>query len=206
MTTFDVVTPQQWAAARAELRAREIEEADARAAVNAARRQMPAMAVQKDYALDGPAGPASLADAFEGRPQLVMYHFMFDPSWSQGCPYCSQIIDSVGHLAHMNALGTTFAAVSRAPQAKIQPFRQRMGWQHPWYSDASGDFNRDFDATDDRGAISVFLRDGDTVYRTYSAYDDAIDLHLLDYSYLDLTPLGLAPGGPWPRHHDRYES
>lgn len=206
MTSFDVVTPEQWAAARAELRAQEIKEARARAAVNAARRAMPATVVEKDYELDGPAGRVSLADIFEGRPQLVVYHFMFDPSWSQGCPYCSHIIDNVGHLAHMNALGTTFATVSRAPQAKIQPFRHRMGWQHPWYSDASGDFNRDFDATDDRGAINVFLRDQDTVYRTYTAYDDAIDLYLLDYSYLDLTPLGLAPGGPFPRHHDRYGS
>jgi predicted dithiol-disulfide oxidoreductase (DUF899 family) len=206
MATFDVVTPDAWAAARAELRAREIEEAEARAAVNAARRRLPATAVEQEYVLDGPAGPVTLAGAFEGRPQLILYHFMFHPSWSQGCPYCSHVIDNIGHLAHMNALGTTFATVSRAPQAKIQPFRQRMGWQHPWYSDASGDFNRDFDATDDRGAINVFLRDGDAVYRTYTAYDDAIDLHLLDYSYLDLTPLGLAPGGPWPRHHDRYGS
>lgn len=206
MTTFEVVTPEQWAAARAELRAQEIEEARARAAINAARRRMPATAVQKDYVLDGPEGTVSLAQAFDGRPQLVVYHFMFQPSWEQGCPYCSHILDNVGHLAHVNALGTTFATVSSAPQAKIQPFRQRMGWEHPWYSDPSGDFNRDFDATDERGAINVFLRDGDAVYRTYTAYDDAVDLFLLDYSYLDLTPLGLAPRGPWPRHHDRYGS
>ena len=204
MTSFEVVTPDQWAAARTELRAQEIEETKAREALNAVRRAMPATAVERDYVLDGPKGPASLADVFEGRPQLIVYHFMFRPDWSQGCPYCSHIIDNVGHLAHMNALGTTFAAVSSAPQAKIQPFRARMGWQHPWYTDSSGEFNRDFDATDERGAINVFLREGDTVYRTYTAYDDAIDLHLLDYSYLDLTPLGLAPGGQWPRHHDRY--
>jgi len=204
MTSFEVVTPDKWATAHTELRALEIEEAKAREALNAARRAMPATAVERDYVLDGPAGPASLADVFEGRPQLIVYHFMFRPDWSQGCPYCSHIIDNVGHLAHMNALGTTFAAVSSAPQAKIQPFRARMGWQHPWYTDSSGEFNRDFDATDERGAINVFLREGDTVYRTYTAYDDAIDLHLLDYSYLDLTPLGLAPGGQWPRHHDRY--
>lgn len=206
MTTLEIVTPDQWAAARAELRVQEIEEARARAAVNAARRQLPATRVEQDYVLDGPAGPVTLAAAFEGRPQLVVYHFMFRPDWEQGCPYCSHILDNVGHLAHINALGTTFATVSSAPQAKIQPFRERMGWHHPWYSDASGNFNRDFDATDDRGAINVFLRDSDTVYRTYTAYDDAMDLHLLDYSYLDLTPLGLAPGGPWPRHHDRYAS
>jgi predicted dithiol-disulfide oxidoreductase (DUF899 family) len=205
MPTFDVVSPQQWAAARDELRAEEAREAEARAAVNEARRRMPAVRVEKDYEFDGPAGPATLPDLFEGRPQLLVYHFMFDPSWGQGCKYCSLIIDSVGHLAHLNALGTTFAAVSRAPQSKIQPFRQRMGWQLPWYS-APGDFNADFDATDDRGALTVFLRDGDAVYRTYSAYDDEIDLHILDYSYLDLTPVGLAPGHEWPRHHDQYGS
>ena len=206
MTTLNVVTPDQWAAARAELRAQEIEEAKARAAVNAARRQLPVTPVEQDYVLDGPTGAANLADVFEGRPQLVVYHFMFRPAWDQGCPYCSHIIDNVGHLAHMNALGTTFATVSSASQAKIQPFRERMGWQQPWYSDTSGEFNRDFDATDERGAISVLLRDGGTVYRAYAAYDDAIDLHLLDYTYLDLTALGLAPGGPWPKHHDRYGS
>jgi len=206
MTTFEVVTPAQWAAARAELRAQEIEEGRAREALNAARRRLPAVRVEKDYVLDGPSGPACLADMFEGRPQLVVYHFMFRPGWDQGCPYCSHVIDNIGHLAHVNALGTTFTTVSSAPQAKIQPFRERMGWQHTWYSDTTGDFNRDFDATDERGAINVFLRDADTVYRTYTAYDDAIDLHLLDYSYLDLTPLGLAPGGPWPKHHDRYGS
>jgi predicted dithiol-disulfide oxidoreductase (DUF899 family) len=205
MPAFDVVSPEQWTAARNKLRAQEADEAKARAEVNTARRSMPAVAVEKVYQFDGPQGPAALPDLFEGRPQLVVYHFMFDPSWSQGCKYCSQVIDGVGHLAHMNALGTTFAAVSRAPQAKIRPFRQRMGWQLPWYT-AGPEFNADFDATDDRGALTVFLRDGDTVYRTYSAYDDEVDLYLLDSSYLDLSPLGIAPGGEWPRHHDKYGS
>lgn len=205
MTTFDVVTPDQWTAAREELRALEAEEARSREAVNAARRRLPAVRVQKDYVFDGPSGRVDLLAIFEERPQLVIYHFMFKPDWDQGCPYCSHVIDNVGHLAHVNALGTTFAAVSSAPQAKIQPFRDRMGWQLPWYSAVSGDFNADFHATDERGALTVFLRDGDAVYHTYSAYDDEIDLHMLDYSYLDLTPLGLSPGGPWPKHHDRYQ-
>jgi predicted dithiol-disulfide oxidoreductase (DUF899 family) len=203
MPTFEVVSPQQWTAARDYLRTLEAEEASAREAVNAARRRMPAVRLTKEYILDGQDGPVSLAGAFEGRSQLVLYHFMFLPNWAEGCKYCSLIIDGVGHLAHMNALGTTFAAASRAPQSKIQPFRHRMGWQMPWYT-VDAEFNTDFGASDDRGALTVLLRDGDTVYRTYFAYDDEVDLHILDGSYLDLTPVGLAPGTEWPRHHDRY--
>jgi predicted dithiol-disulfide oxidoreductase (DUF899 family) len=205
MATLDVVSRDKWTAARDDLRALEAEEAEARSAVNAARRRMPAVRVEKDYQFDSPAGAVRLTDMFEGRPQLVVYHFMFQPQWDQGCPYCSHIIDNVGHLAHMNALGTTFAAVSSAPQAKIQPFRERMGWQLPWYSANSRDFNDDFHATDERGALTVFLREDDAVYHTYSAYDDEVDLHILDSSYLDLTPLGLSQAQPWPKHHDRYQ-
>jgi predicted dithiol-disulfide oxidoreductase (DUF899 family) len=204
MPTIDVVSAADWAAARAKLRTLETQEASARQAVNAARRRMPAVRVDKQYAFDGPAGRVTLADLFEGRPQLIVYHFMFLPGWSAGCPYCSHIIDSVGHLAHPNALGTTLAAVSRAPQSKIGPFRDRMGWQIPWYSAVGTDFNDDFQATDERGALTVFLRDQDAIYHTYSAHDEEIDLHILDSTYLDLTPLGLPPGQPWPQHHDRY--
>lgn len=206
MPTFDVVTPADWEAARAKLRTLEAEEASAREAVNAARRQMPAVRVEKDYAFDGPDGRIGLAEMFEGRPQLIVYHFMFLPSWSAGCPYCSHIIDNVGHLAHLNALGTTFAAVSRAPQSKIGPFRDRMGWQIPWYSAVGTDFNDDFHATDERGALTVFLRRGDGIYHTYSAYDEEVDLHILDGTYVDLTPLGLPPSQPWPQHHDKYRA
>jgi len=204
MPTFDVVSPADWEAARATLRTLEAEEASARQAVNAARRRMPAVQVDKAYAFDGPAGRVGLIDLFEGRPQLIVYHFMFLPSWSAGCPYCSHVIDSIGHPAHLNALGTTFAAVSRAPQAKIGPFRARMGWQIPWYSAVGTDFNEDFHATDERGALTVFLRDGAAVYHTYSAYDDEIDLHILDSSYTALPPLGLPPGQPWPRPNANY--
>ena len=206
MPTFEVVSPQQWEAARDDVRAREAEAAQARDAVNAARRQLPAVRVEKAYRFEGPSGPASLLDLFDGRRQLIVYHFMFAPSWAQGCPYCSHVIDNVPHLAHINALDTTFAAVSTAPQAKIQPFRERMGWQMPWYTAVGRDFYDDFRATEERGALNVFLRDGDAVYHTYSAYDDEVDLSMLDSSYLDLTPLGLPPAGPWPKHHDRYST
>jgi len=206
MPTFEVVSLEQWEAARSDLRAQEAEAAKARDAVNAARRQLPAVMVAKDYQFDGPAGPASLLDLFEGRRQLVLYHFMFRSTWAEGCPMCSHIIDNVGHLAHFNALDTTFAAVSMAPQEKIQPFRARMGWQIPWYTAIGPDFYEDFRANEERGALNVFLRDGETIYHTYWAYDGDVDLTMLSESYLDLTPLGLPPAGPWPKHHDRYGS
>jgi predicted dithiol-disulfide oxidoreductase (DUF899 family) len=210
MTDLKVVSPGEWAAARKELRAKEIEEAGARADLNAARRAMPAVKVDQEYVLDGPDGEVSLLEVFEGRRQLVVYHFMFDPSWDQGCRFCSHVIDNVGNLAHLRALGTTFAVVSRAQLPKIQAFRARMGWSVPWYSSFGSDFNEDFSATADgseRGGFSVFLRDGGSVYRTYEAFDDAVDLHLLDSSYIDLAPLGIAAdqaAQPWPLHHDKY--
>jgi predicted dithiol-disulfide oxidoreductase (DUF899 family) len=206
MPTFDVVTAEQWEAARSDLRAQEAEAAKAHEAVNAARRKLPAVLVDKDYQFDGPAGRASLLDLFEGRKQLIVYHFMFQPGWDEGCPMCSHMMDNVGHLAHFNALGTTFAAVSMASQAKIRPFRARMGWQMPWYTSVSYDFYADFHATEERGALTVFLRDGDAVYHTYSAYDGEVDLTMLEESYLDLTQLGLPSAGLWPKHHDRYGS
>lgn len=206
MPTFEVVSPEQWEVARGELRAQEADAAKAREAVNAARRELPAVMVDKDYQFEGPDGPASLLDLFDGRRQLIVYHFMFRSTWDQGCPMCSHMIDNVGHLAHFNALGTTFVAVSMAPQEKIQPFRARMGWQLPWYTSVSYDFYEDFHATEERGALTVFLRDGDAVYHTYSAYDGEVDLTMLTESYLDLTPLGLPPAGLWPKHHDRYGS
>jgi predicted dithiol-disulfide oxidoreductase (DUF899 family) len=204
MPTFEIVSPEQWEAALSDLRDQEAEAAKAREAVNAARRRLPAVLVQKDYQFDGPAGPASLLDLFEGREQLIVYHFMFRPNWAEGCPMCSHIIDNVGHLAHINALDTTFVAVSKAPQEKIQAFRERMGWQVPWYTAVSQDFYEDFRATEERGALNVFLRDGDAVYHTYWAYDGQVDLTMLEESYLDLTPLGMPPAAPWPKHHDRY--
>jgi predicted dithiol-disulfide oxidoreductase (DUF899 family) len=212
VTTLQVVSPDQWAAARDELRVQEAEEAKARAALNDARRRLPAVKVEKDYAFEGPEGTVSLLEMFGGRRQLITYHFMFDPDWEQGCPYCSHIIDNVGHLAHLHALDTTFAIVSQAPISKIEPFRARMGWSIPWYSLAGNDFNYDFHSKaekSERGGLNVFLRDGESVLHTYSAYDGEIDLHMLDSSYVDLVSLGLSgyqEPQSWPRHHDKYDS
>jgi predicted dithiol-disulfide oxidoreductase (DUF899 family) len=210
LTGPKVVSPREWAAAHEELRALEVEEAAARAALNVARRSMPAVRVDKEYVLRGPAGEVSLLALFEGRRQLVVYHFMFDPSWDQGCRFCSRIVDNIGHPAHHHALGTTLVLVSRAGLPKIQDFKARMGWSLPWYSSFDSDFNDDFSATAqgvERGGFSVFLRDGDSIYRTYEAFDDAVDLHLLDSSYIDLAPLGFVAdqaAQAWPQHHDKY--
>ena len=116
---------------------------------------------RRNTVFDGPAGTVSLLDMFEGRLQLIVQHFMFDPAWDEGCPVCSYQADSVGNLAHLHARNTTFAAVSRAPIGKIEPFRQRMGWSFPWYSSLGSDFNYDFHVTHDeeRRADRVELQD-----------------------------------------------
>ena len=230
----EVVSSDQWLKARRELRRQEAELFAARDAVSAARRELPAVAVGTDYVFDGPGGRATLPDLFEGRRQLIVYHFMFDPAWDQGCKHCSFLTDSIAHPAHLHSRDTTIALVSRAPLAKIEPFRRRMGWILPWYSSYGSSFNYDFHVTLDeavapvaydfrdkatlerdgepfytegeQGGVSVFLRDGDRVLHTYSAYGDNMELLQGTYNYLDLTPLGRqdAPGRPWLRHHDRY--
>ncbi len=234
MTRPHVVSAAEWLTARKELLAKEDEFAAAREAVSAARRDLPVVEVEKDYVYEGPDGKVRLLDLFEGRRQLIVYHFMFDPAWDEGCKHCSFMIDNVGHLSHLHALNTTFAVVSRAPLAKIQAFKERMGWSVPWYSSFGTEFNYDFHTTLDetvapveynfkdkatleadgefwftegeQGGVSVFLRDADTVFHTYSVYGDGTDLLHGTYNYLDLTPLGRqdGPGRPWLRHHDRY--
>jgi predicted dithiol-disulfide oxidoreductase (DUF899 family) len=224
MDTPQVVSPEEWLAARKELLAREKEVTRAKDAVDAARRSLPALEVTKDYTLAGPDGPVSLPDLFEGRRQLITYHFMWRhagsgfPGEDQGCPTCSFLADGIGHLSHLHACGTTLVLVSRAPIASIARFRQRMGWQVPWYSSYGSDFNYDFHASfhenaapieynylgkaelertmpyirpgTDGPGVSVFLRDGDRVLHTYSAYARGLDPLLAAYRWLELTPLG----------------
>ncbi|HEX2819689.1 MAG TPA: DUF899 family protein [Streptosporangiaceae bacterium] len=231
MSIPQVVSASEWLTARQELLAAEEAAARALAAATARRRALPAVQVTKDYVFEGTAGKASLLDLFEGRRQLIIQHFMFDPSWDEGCPYCSYEADSVGQLAHLHACDTTFAVVSRAPMSKIEPFRQRMGWSFPWYSSLGSDFNYDFHVTHDeqvapieynyktkqelieagqdffarpgeKGGVSVFVRDGETVLHTYSGYGKATDLLCVTDLYLDLTPLGRQDAEL--RHHDRY--
>ncbi|MCA1655679.1 MAG: DUF899 domain-containing protein [Pseudonocardiaceae bacterium] len=188
----------------------------ARDELNAERRMLPMVRVDKDYVFEGPEGKVTLADLFDGRRQLIVYHFMFDPAWDAGCAGCSRLVDNIGHLAHLHARDTSLVAVSRAPLAKLTAFRERMGWTLPWYSSFGSDFNYDFHVTLDESVapveynyrdreellarygnaageghgVSVFLRDGDTICHTYSAYARGTDLLNGTSNFLDLTPLG----------------
>lgn len=211
-----IVSRDEWLVARRRLLVREKEFTRQRDALNAERRNLPMTEIDKAYVFEGRDGKASLLDLFEGRSQLLIYHFMFDPSWEDGCPSCSFLTDSIGHLAHLHARDTTLALVSRAPLAKIEPFRQRMGWVIPWYSSFGSDFNYDFHVTLDESVgpveynyrgiaelgpewqgwsgemhgISAFLRHGDRVFHTYSSYARGTDLISSTYNWLDLTARG----------------
>ncbi|MGW5865498.1 DUF899 domain-containing protein [Streptomyces sp. NPDC055239] len=224
----DIVTREEWLAARKELLAKEKAATRARDALNAERRRLPMVEIEKEYLFDGSDGKATLFDLFAGDAQLIVYHFMFAPEWDAGCRSCSAFIDQIGHLAHLRARSTNFIAVSRAPFTKILPFKARMGWTVPWYSSNDSDFNHDFDATVDKGegsyeqpGLSCFLRDGDRVFHTYSTYDRGLDWMASYSSFLDLTALGRqeeweepkgrstglgAPAGSSRlRYHDEYE-
>jgi predicted dithiol-disulfide oxidoreductase (DUF899 family) len=228
MSLPEIVPREQWHAAREELLAKEKAATRARDALNAERRRLPMVEIDQEYVFEGGDGKATLPDLFEGRPQLVIYHFMFAPEWDAGCRSCSGFLDQIGHLAHLKARGTTFAAVSRAPYTKILPFKARMGWTVPWYSSYGTDFNRDFEVTLERAGesverpgISCFLRDGERVFHTYSTYERGLDGLGSTTSLLDLTALGRqeewerpegratalgAPaGGVRMRYHDEYE-
>jgi predicted dithiol-disulfide oxidoreductase (DUF899 family) len=193
MNLPEVVSRAEWLVARDELLVKEKADTRARDRLNAERRGLPMVEVDKEYVFEGPDGEVRLAGLFEGRMQLVVYHFMFDPEWDAGCRSCSGFLDQIGHLAHLNARGTTFAAVSRAPFAQIVPFKKRMGWTVPWYSSAGSDFNVDYDATREDGeypGISVFLHHDERVFHTYSAYARGVDSIGFTTNLLDLTALG----------------
>ena len=226
-----VVSRAEWLVARKALLEREKAATRQRDALAAERRALPMVKVEKDYVFDGPRGERSLRDLFEGKRQLIVYHFMFDPSWEEGCKSCSFLADTFnGAVLHLPARDTSFAAISRAPLAKLQAFQKRMGWTFPWYSSAESTFNYDFHVsfppeqdmktaaynygnggfpTSEAPGASVFLRDGDDVFHTYSSYARGLDQMIGTYNFLDLTPLGrneenLSYGMEWVRHHDQY--
>lgn len=256
ITLPKIVSRGEWLAACKELLTKEKELTRHRDALNAERRRLPMVRIDKDYAFEGPNGKANLLDLFDGRRQLIVYHFMFDPNdppagqsgapWDEGCPSCSFTADNIPHLAHLHARDTSLILVSRAPMVKIAPFKKRMGWSVPWYSSFGSDFNYDFHSTTDEAiapveynfqdkatleqkgetyhlsgeqpGLSVFLRDGDIVFHTYSTYGRGLDQLLGTYIYLDLTPFGRqedweeSPDGwpqtplhGWLRHHDKYD-
>src|SRR5688572_19208217 len=162
MSLPEIVSPAEWQAARQALLAKEKEHTRARDALAAERRRLPMVRIDKPYVLEGEDGPASLVDLFEGRRQLIVYHFMFGPAtegWPDaGCTGCTMFADQIGHLAHLHARGTSFALVARAPIENLAAYRRRMGWQAPFYSGA--ELNEDTGVGGGFG-LSVFLRDGD---------------------------------------------
>ena len=187
-----IVSSSEWEAARAALLVKEKELTRAGDALAAQRRRMPRMAVQKDYRLEGPDGPASLLDLFAGRRQLIVYRFFFEPGvagWPEhGCGGCSFLADQVAHLAHLNACDTTLVFVSRAPQADIERWKARMGWQIPWYT-LTDDFDADF-GVDQWHGTNAFLHDGDQLFRTYFINSRGDEAMGSTWSYLDITALG----------------
>ena len=157
MSLPEIASREEWRAARIRLLADEKALTRARDALNTQRRLLPMVEIEKDYRFEGPNGPSSLLDAFEGRRQLIVQHFMFDPSWDEGCPSCTAGADEIsdGLLAHLASRDTTFAAVSRAPLAKLERYKATRGWTFPWYSSFGSDFNYDFHVTLDESVAPV---------------------------------------------------
>jgi predicted dithiol-disulfide oxidoreductase (DUF899 family) len=229
----EMVSEAEWLVARKDLLAREKEFTRQRDALSAARRQLPWVKIDKEYVFDGPDGRETLAELFNGRSQLIVYHFMLGPDWEEGCKSCSYLADhfdgATVHLAHRDV---TFVVISQAPLSKIEPFKKRMGWRFKWVSSYGNDFNFDYHVSftkedeakgkvrynyetqefisDELPGLSVFYKDqnGD-VFHTYSAYARGLDLLVGTYNFLDLVPKGRDEDPEstmsWVRHHDRYE-
>ncbi|GAA2071322.1 DUF899 domain-containing protein [Actinomadura alba] len=217
MNRPQVVSAQEWQAARDSLLVKEKELTRALDALAAERRRLPMVRIDKEYVFQGPDGPASLLDLFDGRRQLIVYTFMWLGA-DHFCEGCSMFTDNVGHLAHLRARDTSMALVSRGPLAEITPFKQRMGWPIPWYSSLGNDFNDDMGAGGGF-ALNVFVRDGDDVHRTYFTSGRGVERLGSIWTFLDLTPYGRqetwedSPAGraqtrpyEWWRLHDEYEA
>ena len=222
MNTPAIVSPQEWEAARMTMRVKEKEFTRARDALAAARRRMPWQAIEKDYRFEGPDGPASLLDLFDGRRQLLLYRAFVEPGvagWPEhGCVGCSFMADHVPNLAHLNARDTTLVYASHASQADLQRMKTRMGWEHiPWYT-MTDDFDRDF-GVDQWHGTNAFIRDGEQVFRTYFVNGRGDEATATTWAYLDLTALGRqeewedSPDGypqtppyVWWRWHDAYDA
>jgi predicted dithiol-disulfide oxidoreductase (DUF899 family) len=228
-----VVSHEEWLKARLELLAAEKEFTRQRDALTRRRMAMPWERVEKSYRFEGPSGALSLADLFDGRSQLIVYHFMFAPDWEEGCKSCSFWADNFNGIAiHLNHRDVTLTAVSRAPLAKINAYKQRMGWSFPWVSSHGSDFNFDYhvsftpeqiaagkayynygirpiDVSDEQG-ISVFCKnERGEVFHTYSCHGRGIDMVNGAYQFLDLVPKGRDEDGfefsmEWLRRHDQY--
>ena len=233
MHEHKVVSRGAWLEARKQLLAKEKEFTRLRDELSRARRDLPWVRVDKDYTFEGPAGAVPLRDLFDGRSQLIAYHFMFGPSWEEGCPNCSFWADGYnGYFEHLRQRDVAFAVISRAPAAKLEAFRTRMGWGFPWVSSLNSDFNFDFQVSftpeaiasgeitynyarskpgsTERPGLSVFCKDDrDVIFHTYSCYARGLDMLNGAYHHLDLVPKGRDEAGfphpmAWVRLHDQY--
>jgi predicted dithiol-disulfide oxidoreductase (DUF899 family) len=233
ISEHSIVSQEKWLQLRKELLSKEKELTRLRDRLNAERRGLPWVRVEKNYVFDAPGGKVSLKELFAGRTQLVIYHFMFGPDWNEGCPSCSFVSDHIdGALPHLAARDATMVMVSRAPLAKIEAFKKRMGWRFTWASSYGSDFNPDFRVSftkdemaqgkvnynyamqefpsEEAPGISVFYKDaGGDVFHTYSSYGRGLEQLVGTYMILDLVPKGrdedkLGFTMEWVRHHDRY--
>ncbi|MEJ2084392.1 MAG: thioredoxin family protein [Acidobacteriota bacterium] len=234
MVDHHVVSRDEWLQARKRLLLKEKEFTHQRDQLSQAQRALPWERVDKEYLFDGTEGRQTLSELFDGRSQLIVYHFMFDPAWEEGCKSCSFLADhyqpAIVHLAHRDV---TLVTVSRAPLEKLESFSKRMGWSFKWVSSLASDFNRDYFVTftpqelesgqayynyaegsfsvAEAPGLSVFYKDDDgVVYHTYSAYSRGLDVFIGTYHLLDIVPKGrdeakLSYGMEWVRHHDRYD-
>ncbi len=230
-----VVSREEWLEARKQLLAHEKQLTRQKDAVAAERRQLPWVKIEKNYVFDTPSGKKTLAELFNGKSQLIVYHLMFGPEWQEACPSCSFNMDHTdGTLVHLAQRDVAFAAVSRAPISKIEGFKRRIGWKFPWVSSYGSDFNFDYHVSftpeelatgkveynftvapfpgAEAPGLSVFYKDQDgNIFHTYSAYARGTEGTMNAYNYLDYTPKGRDEDGlrfsmSWLRHHDRYES
>ncbi|MCI0429393.1 MAG: DUF899 domain-containing protein [Rhodospirillales bacterium] len=228
-----IVSRDEWLAARKQHLLEEKEFTRRRDALSHRRRQLPWVKVEQEYVFDGPNGKETLSELFQGRSQLIVYHFMFGPGWEEGCPSCSFWADNFnGIIVHLNQRDVTMIAVSRAPFERIEAFRKRMGWRFKWVSSHGNDFNRDYHVSftpeelekgamyynydltgfpsEEAPGISVFYKDEKgAIFHTYSCYARGLDMLNTAYHYLDLAPMGRAEEDlpytqAWVRHHDRY--
>jgi len=232
MDNHPIVSREEWIAARRRLLAEEKEFTRLRDRLSQRRRDLPWVRVDKPYVFEGPDGKATLAQLFAGRSQLVVYHFMFAPEWETPCKSCSFWADNFErNVVHLAQRDVTMIAVSRAPPAKLDPFKQRMGWTFKWVSSGGCDFNEDFQVSPgpeqrtngemlynyvplktsmtDLPGISVFYKDPDgAIFHTYSCYARGLDMMNVAYQYLDLVPKGRDEHGPhamaWVRYRDSY--
>ncbi len=221
MNTPPIVSPKEWQSARAEMLVKEKEHTRAGDALAAQRRRMPWMALEREYAFEGPDGPASLHDLFDGHRQLVVYRAFYGPDVTTGnypetaCIGCSMVADQVAHPAHLSGRDTALAFVSRAPQADIRDLKARMGWEMPWYT-ITDDFDTDFGVREWHGT-NAFIRDGDQIFRTYFIDARGDEAMGSTWSYLDITALGRQEGWEdspegypqtppygWWKRHDEY--